>query len=128
MSNNISELDTLREQATTRAFVDDALANLFAPEDQALREAREAPSRHDMPSIEISPLQGRLLQVLALACGGEPLRAQDSEDSVTAAVASYDRRAASDPRLLSVGIAMDEGGLDGFAISVVRSSQEEKEV
>jgi caffeoyl-CoA O-methyltransferase len=235
MTENISELDTLRQQAAARAFIDDALNNLFAPEDQALREAREAPSRHNMPSIEISPLQGRMLQVLALACGarkileigslagysgiwlarslpptgklisleispehaqvarasleqagvgdraevrvgpadqllptlapeapfdlvfidadkdsypiyldwalrltrpgsiivadncirgGAPLRAEGSTDSTTVAVAAYDQRAASDPRLLSVGVAMDEGGMDGFAISVVRSAQE----
>lgn len=235
MSENASELETLREQVATRAFIDEALISLFAPEDQALREAREAPSRHNMPSIEISPLQGRMLQILALACGarkileigslagysgiwlarslpptgklisleispehaqvarasleragvgdrveirvgeakqllpalesetpfdlvfidadkvgypiyldwalkltrpgsvivadncirgGAPLHAESSTDSATVAVATYDQRVASDPRLLSVAVAMDEGGMDGFAISVVRSSQE----
>ena len=73
MSENASELETLREQVATRAFIDEALISLFAPEDQALREAREAPSQHNMPSIEISPLQGRMLQVLALACGARKI-------------------------------------------------------
>jgi caffeoyl-CoA O-methyltransferase len=229
-----NELETLREQVATRAFIDESLAALFAPEDQALHEAREAPSQHNMPSIEISPLQGRMLQVLALACGarkileigslagysgiwlarslpssgklisleispehaqvarasleragvgdraeirvgpaeqllpaleseapfdlvfidadkvgyptyldwalkltrpgsiivadncirgGAPLRVEGSADSGTAAVATYDQRVASDPHLLSVAVAMDEGGLDGFAISVVRSGE-----
>ena len=235
MSENASELENLREQVATRTFIDEALIDLFAPEDQALREAREAPSQHNMPAIEISPLQGRMLQVLALACGarkileigslagysgiwlarslppsgklisleispehaqvarasleragvgdraevrvgaaeqllpaleseapfdlvfidadkvgypiyldwalkltrpgsiivadncirgGAPLRAQGSTDSSTVAVATYDQRVAGDSHLLSVGVAMDEGGMDGFAISVVRSAQD----
>lgn len=63
------ELKRLREAAETRALIDRRIDALFAPEDEALRAAREAPTAHDMPSISISPAQGRLLQVLARAVG-----------------------------------------------------------
>jgi caffeoyl-CoA O-methyltransferase len=227
-----NEIETLRQQIAARTFIDDALTALFAPEDEALRAAREAPSEHNMPSIEISPIQGRLLQVLALACGakkileigalagysgiwlarslpaggrlisleistehadvarasleragvgdrsevrvgpaeqllpalaseapfdlvfidadkpgyptylewalkltrpgsiivadncirsGVPLRG-DSSDAGMAAIATYDHRVADDSRLLSVAVPLDEGGMDGFAISVVRAA------
>ncbi len=218
-----------REQA--RAFIDQRLAEIFAPEDEALRAAREATAANDMPAIEISPIQGRLLQVLARACkarsileigalagysgiwlaralppdgrfislevsekhaqvaraslaraniaaktevivgpatellpallvdapfdlifidadkpsyltyldwaiklarpgtvivadncirGGPPLRDDYAQsDDTVRTVGEYDRRVASDPRLLSVALAIDEDATDGFAISVV---------
>lgn len=59
----------LREAADTRALIDQRIDALFAPEDEALRAAREAPAAHDMPSISISPAQGKLLQTLARAVG-----------------------------------------------------------
>ena len=226
------ELHGLRERTQTRDFIDRRLAQLFAPEDAALQDAREAPGRHDMPAIEISPVQGRLLQVLAKAVGakkileigalagysgiwlaralpadgrlisldvsekhaavaremwqragvadraelrvgpaadllpalaseapfdlifidadkdgyltyldwalklarpgaiivadncvrgGVPLREETPADASpeTRALSEYDRRVATDPRLLSVALPIDEGGMDGFAISVV---------
>jgi caffeoyl-CoA O-methyltransferase len=229
-----NELEALRQQLATRTFIDESLTTLFAREDDALRAARESPSEHNMPSIEISPLQGRLLQILALACGakkileigalagysgiwlarslpqdgrlisleispehaavaraslkragvddraevrvgpgeqllptltseapfdlvfidadkpgyptylewalkltrpgsiivadncirsGVPLRG-DSQDAGMAAIATYDQRVAGDSRLLSVAVPLDEGGMDGFAISVVRAAGE----
>lgn len=59
----------LREAADTRALIDQRIDALFAPEDDVLRAAREAPAAHDMPSISISPAQGKLLQTLARAVG-----------------------------------------------------------
>lgn len=223
------ELQQLREREATRTYIEQATAELFAPEDDALHGAIEALQANDMPAIQISPLEGRLLQVLAAACGarkileigalsgyssiwlaralpadgklislelsekhaavarasleraglgarsevrvgagetllpalldeapfdlvfidadkpgyptylewalrltrpgsiiiadncirnGEPLRGT-SEDPGTKALGAYDRRVASDPRLLSVALPIDEGGMDGFAISVV---------
>ncbi len=63
------ELTQLREAAATRALIDRRIAELYAPEDEALRAAREAPAAHDMPNISISPAQGRLLQTLARTVG-----------------------------------------------------------
>lgn len=228
-----NELQHLRERAETRAFIDGELARRFAPEDEALQAALDALDKNDMPHIAISRLQGRLLQVLAKACGarkileigalsgyssiwlaralpldgrlisleisekhaavaraslehaglsdraevrvgpgesllpaltheapfdlifidadkpgyptyldwalrltrpgsiivadncirdGAPLRG-GSDDPITAALGEYDRRIASDPRLLSVALPIDEDGMDGFAISVVLSAR-----
>lgn len=225
--DDIQQLRQLEEQ---RAFIDTALTSLFAPEDDALSAAIDALRANDMPAIQISPIQGRLLQVLAAACGarkileigalsgysgiwlarslptggrlisleisekhaavarasleragladraevrvgpgdqllptllaegpfdlvfidadkpgyptyldwalkltrpgsviiadncirgGAPLRAAQTDDPTTAAIAEYDRRVASDPRLLSVALPLDDDGTDGFAISVV---------
>jgi caffeoyl-CoA O-methyltransferase len=222
----------LRENAARRADIDVHLTRLFAPEDEALRGAIDALAANEMPAIQISPLQGRTLQVLAAACGarkileigalsgyssiwlaralpdggrlislelsekhaavarasleraglsdraevrvgpggellpgllaegpfdlifidadkpgyptyldwalklsrpgsiivadncirgGEPLHDDAATgDAVVANVGAYDRRAASDPRLISVVLPMDDDGTDGFAISVVR--------
>lgn len=226
------EAQRLRDDAETRAFIDSALVGMFAPEDAALVGTIEAAAASDMPAIQISPLQGRLLQVLAAACGakkileigalagysgiwlaralppggklisleisekhaevaraslaragvadraevrvgqgaellpaleadapfdlvfidadkpsyptyldwalkltrpgsvivadncirgGAPLRpdAAASEDTALAGLADYDRRVASEPRLISVALPLDDDGMDGFAISVV---------
>lgn len=214
---------------TQRERIDRALNELFAPEDDALRAAIQAGRDHDMPPIQISPLQGRCLQVLAAACGAKKIleigalagyssiwlaralppdgrlisleasekhaevaraslvraglndRAEvrvgpalqtlpnlvdeapfdlifidadkppypayldwalklarpgsiivadncirngvplfgASDDPGMRAIGEYDRRVANDPRLLSVAFPMDDGGTDGFAISVV---------
>ena len=228
-----SELERLREYAAAREYIDRELGALFAPEDDALRAAMAAPQANDMPQIAISPLQGRLLQILALASGaqkileigalagysgiwlarglapggklislefsdkhaavarasleraglsdraevrvgagldllpalaseapfdlvfidadkpsypayldwalrltrvgglivadncvrgGAPLRG-GSDDPGTAALGEYDRRVASDPRMVSVALPIDEGGMDGFAISVVVAAE-----
>src|SRR5262249_51215160 len=70
---NTDELQALREQADARRFVDAEFSALFAPEDEALQAALEAASSHNMPQIAMSPLQGRMLQVLALACGARKI-------------------------------------------------------
>lgn len=225
----LNELQQLREREQTRAFIERETQQLFAPEDDALRAAVEALAQNGMPPIQISPLQGRLLQVLGVASGarkileigalsgyssiwlarslpadGRLISLEVSEKHAAIARASleragvgeraevrvgpadtllpalvseapfdlvfidadkpsyplylewalkltrpgsfivadncirrgapfhppsgnvdaialgeYDRRVAADPRLLSVALANDEGGLDGFAVSVV---------
>ncbi|HEV8192976.1 MAG TPA: O-methyltransferase [Ktedonobacterales bacterium] len=232
MTEQPDEIQRLRQEAETRSFIEQRLTQLFAPEDDALRGALQAARDHNMPAIQISPLQGRLLQLLATACGarkileigalagysgiwlaralppdgrlislevsekhavvarasleraglgdraelrvgpgaellpklvdeapfdftfidadkpgyptyldwalklshpgsiivadncirgGTPLRGE-SDDPGMRAVGEYDQRVTSDPRLLSVAFPMDDDGLDGFAISVVRSA------
>ncbi len=224
-----NEVDQLREHAATRAYIDRELAARFTPEDDALHAAIEALDANDMPHISISPIQGRLLQILALTVGarrileigtlsgysaiwlarglpeggklislevsekhanvarasleraglsdkaevrvgpgaellpalaseppfdlvfidadkpgyttyldwalrltrvgglivadncirgGAPLRG-DTSDPGNAAVAEYDQRVTSDPRLVSVALPLREDGTDGMAISVV---------
>ena len=226
------EVEQLRLEARQRADIDAALTQLFAPEDDALLAALTSERDSAMPTIQISPLQGRLLQVLAIACGakkileigalagysgiwlaralppdgrlislevsekhaevaraslaraglsdraevrvgpatetlpslvseapfdlvfidadkppypiyldwalkltrpgsiivadncirgGKPLREPVEDDPATRGLRDYDHRVASDPRLVSLAIPMDDNGMDGFAISVVRS-------
>src|SRR5579859_1581545 len=65
--------EQLRNNARTRAFIDRELQVRFAPEDAALRGSIARAQAEDMPAIQISPLQGKLLQVLALACGARAI-------------------------------------------------------
>lgn len=230
--STIQQIEQLQQAAQQRAEIIASLNALFAPEDDALRAALDAGREASMPAIQISPLQGRLLQVLAAACGarkileigalagysgiwlaralppdgrlislevsekhaavaraslaragladraevrvgpatetlpamvgeapfdlifidadkpgypaylewalklsrrgsiivadncirgGRPLRATASDDASTQALGEYDRRVASDPRLRSVAVPIDNDGMDGFAIAVVLS-------
>ncbi|HYX51024.1 MAG TPA: O-methyltransferase, partial [Ktedonobacteraceae bacterium] len=45
---------------------------------------------------------------------------QPPEDDYTVGIVAYNNRIASDPRLISLDLAMDDDYTDGFAISVVR--------
>lgn len=229
------DLQTLRENAAARAFIESALVARYAPEDDALRAALEAAAANEMPAIQISPLQGKLLQVLAKSCGarkileigalagysgiwlaralpldgrlisleisekhaaiarasleragvadraevrvgpgsellsalvaeapfdlvfidadkpsyptyldwalrltrpgsiivadncirgGRPFRDDAANDPRAEGIVEYDQRVAAEPRLLSVVLPLDEGGMDGFAISVVLATQQ----
>lgn len=229
-TNDTGEIEQLRADLRARNAIDEELTTRFAAEDEALRGAISAAAAAGMPAIQISPLQGKLLQVLAAACGarkileigalagysgiwlaralpadgrlislevseqhaevaraslaragvadradvrvgpaadllpalrseapfdlifidadkpgyptyldwalrlcrvgtcivadncirgGKPF--QGDGDEGNRAILAYDERVASDPRLRSVVLPLDEGGMDGFAISVVVS-------
>ena len=47
------------------------IAALFAPQDPALAETLAEMERHDVPRINVSPMEGKLLQILALAVGAK---------------------------------------------------------
>lgn len=49
--------------------VDDYFSELFVPEDAGLAAAREASRRGDVPAIEVSPAQGKLLELFARMVG-----------------------------------------------------------
>jgi caffeoyl-CoA O-methyltransferase len=48
--------------------IDQSISALFAPEDEALRQTIAAAKQAGLPAIQISPIQGKLLQLLATAC------------------------------------------------------------
>lgn len=48
--------------------LEDAIAQVFVSEDEALRQTLVRAREHGLPEIQISALQGKLLQVLAAAC------------------------------------------------------------
>lgn len=229
MSDNNGELTTLRQQEKMRHDIDEAITNMFAREDEGLRYALNAAKEAGLPQIQISPIQGKLLQLLATACNASKIleigslagysgiwlaRALESdgrlitlevnpehaevvrrafgkagvsdraevrvgkaldllpqlaseapfdlvfidadkppypqyldwalrltrrgsiivadncvrggkgfsqpEDEYTAGIVEYNRRIASDPRLVSLALAMDDDYTDGFAIAVVK--------
>jgi caffeoyl-CoA O-methyltransferase len=55
------------EVVNVRAL-EEAIAQVFVSEDDALRHTLVRSSEHGLPEIQISALQGKLLQVLAAAC------------------------------------------------------------
>src|SRR5437016_7397318 len=68
MTNNNSELITLQQQAKTRHDIEEAITNMFAREDEGLCYALSAAKQAGLPQIQISPIQGKFLQLLATAC------------------------------------------------------------
>ncbi len=73
MSPSLPSDEQLRSNAQTRAFINRELEARFAPEDDALRDSIARAQAENMPAIQISPLQGKLLQVLAMACGARTI-------------------------------------------------------
>ncbi len=67
------DLIQLRSDAATRATIERELVARFAPEDDALQSAMRRAEAAGMPAIQISPLQGKMLQVLAAACGAKKI-------------------------------------------------------
>ena len=52
----------------TQKRIDQAITTMFALEDDALRYSLNAMLTHGLPAIQISPIQGKLLQLLSFAC------------------------------------------------------------
>ena len=73
MSLSLPNDEQLRKDAQTRASIDRELRERFAPEDGALRNSIARARAENLPPIQISPLQGKLLQVLAVACGARTI-------------------------------------------------------
>jgi caffeoyl-CoA O-methyltransferase len=63
----------LQQQAKTRREIESAIASVFAPEDEGLRHALLAAKEAGLPEIQISAIQGKLLQLLAVACGARKI-------------------------------------------------------
>src|SRR5712691_12107906 len=68
-----NDLATLQQQAKTRREIEAAIAHLFAAEDEALQYALTAAKQAGLPQIQISPIQGKLLQLLAAACNARKI-------------------------------------------------------
>jgi len=73
MSQSLPGDEQIRNNALARTFIDRELRVRFAPEDDALRGSITRAQSENLPSIQISPLQGKLLQVLAMACGARTI-------------------------------------------------------
>jgi len=73
MSNEHSELVFLQQQAKTRQKIVEAITDQFAAEDEGLQNALAAAKQAGLPEIQISPVQGKLLQLLAAACNAQKI-------------------------------------------------------
>jgi caffeoyl-CoA O-methyltransferase len=73
MANNSSELTILQQQAKTRRQIEAAITQRFAAEDEGLQYALSAAKQAGLPEIQISPIQGKLLQLLAVACNAQKI-------------------------------------------------------
>ena len=73
MTNDNSELAFLEQQAKIRHSIEAAITHQFAPKDEGLRYALTAAKQAGLPQIQISPIQGKLLQLLAVACNAQKI-------------------------------------------------------
>jgi caffeoyl-CoA O-methyltransferase len=73
MTNHNSDLSGLEQQAKTRQFIVEAITRQFAAEDEGLQRALQAAKQAGLPEIQISPIQGKLLQLLAVACNAQKI-------------------------------------------------------
>src|SRR6266853_7037596 len=68
MSDKNGELAALQQEEETRHKIETTIARIFAPEDEGLRYALSSAKQAGLPEIQISPVQGKFLQLLAAAC------------------------------------------------------------
>src|SRR5579859_4138315 len=73
LTDSASELTTLQQEAETRHEIETAITAMFAAEDAGLRSALEAAKQAGLPGIQISPIQGKLLQLLAAMCNAQKI-------------------------------------------------------
>ena len=73
MSDNATELTTLQQATKTRWDIQAAITDMFAAEDEGLRAALTAAKQAGLPEIQISPIQGKFLQLLAATCNAHKI-------------------------------------------------------
>src|SRR5437660_11554417 len=73
MTDETTALDELQRQAYQREKIQEAIVTLFAAEDEGLRNALFAAQEQGLPKIQISPIQGKMLQILAAACNARKI-------------------------------------------------------
>ncbi len=72
-SSELTRLAQLEQQADLRRSIERTISERFAPEDEGLRHALAAGEKAGLPPIQISPIQGRFLQLLAAACNARKI-------------------------------------------------------
>ena len=73
MANDNTELTHLQQQQRTRNQIEQGIIRAFAPEDEGLRNTLDSARAAGLPEIQISPIQGKFLQVLAAACNARSI-------------------------------------------------------
>jgi caffeoyl-CoA O-methyltransferase len=73
MAQNNSELSEMQQLAKTRQHIVEEITQKFAAEDDGLRHALHAARQAGLPEIQISPIQGKFLQLMAVACNAQKI-------------------------------------------------------
>jgi caffeoyl-CoA O-methyltransferase len=73
MIHDNSELSRLQQETKTRQYIVEEITQKFAAEDDGLKYALHAAKQAGLPEIQISPIQGKLLQLLAVACNARKI-------------------------------------------------------
>ena len=73
MVHDNSELSGLQQEAKIRQNIVEEITHKFAAEDEGLKYALNAAKQAGLPEIQISPIQGKLLQFLAVACNAQKI-------------------------------------------------------
>ena len=73
LTGNDAELMALQQAAKTRHEIEAAITSMFAAEDEGLRAALETAKQAGLPQIQISPIQGKFLQLLATMCNAHKI-------------------------------------------------------
>jgi len=73
VTTNSNELTFLQQQAKIRHRIEEAITQQFTAEDEGLQYALTAARQAGLPQIQISPIQGKLLQLLATACNAHKI-------------------------------------------------------
>ena len=73
MPDKSDELAALQQEAETRHKIETLVTRMFAPEDEGLRNALSTAKQAGLPQIQISPIQGKFLQLLAAACNARKI-------------------------------------------------------
>src|SRR5579883_1087142 len=73
MADKPVDVTDVQQREQRRREIAEAITRLFAPEDDGLRQAIAASKKAGLRQIHISPLQGKLLQFLALTCNARKI-------------------------------------------------------
>ncbi len=67
------KVNEFQQQAVLQRSIQQTISERFAAEDDGLRNALIAAREQGLPEIQISPIQGKMLQVLAAACHAQKI-------------------------------------------------------
>lgn len=73
MTGHAQDDTILQRQAKVRREIEMMITQMFAPEDMVLQQCLAATRDAGLPEIQISPIQGKFLQFLAVACNAQKI-------------------------------------------------------
>jgi caffeoyl-CoA O-methyltransferase len=73
MVQDNSEMSEIQQLAKIRQNITEEITRKFAAEDDGLLHALRAAKQAGLPEIQISPIQGKFLQLLAVACNAQKI-------------------------------------------------------